>query len=51
MLYEVITKESKVSTALCELRNMINVSHLIITQSLERTENKGGYFNIDNIKK
>jgi len=29
---------------------MINVAHLIINQSLERTENKGGYFNIDNVK-
>jgi len=48
---EELYKESKVSTTLCELRNMINVSHLIITQSLDRTENKGGYFNIDNIKK
>ncbi len=47
---EELYKESKVSTSLCELRNMINVAHLIITQSLERTENKGGYYNIDNIK-
>ena len=44
-------KESKITTSLCELRNMINVAHLIISQSLERTENKGGYFNIDNVKK
>ena len=42
--------ESKVNTALCELRNMINVSHLIIRQSLERTKNKGGYYNVDNVK-
>lgn len=47
---EELYKESKISTSLCELRNMINVSHLIITQSLERTENKGGYYNIDNVK-
>lgn len=45
---EELYKESKISTSLCELRNMVNVAHLIITQSLERTENKGGYFNIDN---
>tara|TARA_R110002049_G_scaffold65035_1_gene170949 strand:- start:75459 stop:77018 length:1560 start_codon:yes stop_codon:yes gene_type:complete len=44
-------KESKITTSLCELRNMVNVSHLIIRQSLDRTENKGGYFNIDNVKK
>lgn len=48
---EDLYKESKITTSLCELRNMINVSHLIIRQSLDRTENKGGYFNIDNVKK
>jgi L-aspartate oxidase len=48
---EELYKESKITTSLCELRNMINVSHLIIRQSLDRTENKGGYFNIDNTKK
>lgn len=42
-------KVSKVNSALCELRNMINVAHLIISQSLERKENRGGYFNIDNV--
>ncbi len=44
-------KESKITTSLCELRNMINVSHLIINQSIDRKENKGGYFNVDNVKK
>ena len=43
-------KETKVTTSLCELRNMVNVSHLIINQSLGRKENKGGYFNIDNLE-
>ncbi len=47
---EGLYRESKITTALCELRNMINVAHLIISQSLNRAENKGGYFNIDNIK-
>ena len=42
-------KKSKITTTLCELRNMINVAHLIITQSLERKENRGGYFNSDNL--
>jgi len=46
---EELYKKSKVDTSLCELRNMINVAHLIISQSLERKENKGGYYNIDNI--
>ncbi len=48
---EDLYKESKITTSLCELRNMINVSHLIIRQSLDRKENKGGYYNIDNVKK
>lgn len=40
-------QKTKINTALCELRNMVNVSHLIIDQSLGRSINKGGYFNID----
>lgn len=48
---EELYKESKITTSLCELRNMVNVAHLIITQSLDRKENKGGYYNIDNVKK
>ncbi|AUP79105.1 L-aspartate oxidase [Flavivirga eckloniae] len=48
---EELYKESKITTSLCELRNMINVSHLIIRQSLDRKENKGGYYNVDNVKK
>ncbi|MGG8494972.1 L-aspartate oxidase [Tenacibaculum sp. TC6] len=46
---EELYKTSKLNTSLCELRNMINVAHLIINQSIDRKENKGGYFNIDNI--
>lgn len=46
---EHLYKTSKLTTTLCELRNMINVAHLIISQSLERKENKGGYYNIDNL--
>ncbi|CAM1366935.1 L-aspartate oxidase 1 [Tenacibaculum litoreum] len=45
---EKLYKESKVTTALCELRNMINVAYLIINQSIERKENRGGFFNVDN---
>ncbi|ULC59526.1 L-aspartate oxidase [Flaviramulus sp. BrNp1-15] len=48
---EELYRESKITTSLCELRNMVNVAHLIIRQSLDRTENKGGYYNIDNVKK
>ena len=36
------------SPQLCELRNMINVAYLIITQSQKRKENRGGYYNINN---
>ncbi|WP_103867290.1 L-aspartate oxidase [Aquimarina sp. I32.4] len=46
---EDLYKTSKINTSLCELRNMINVAHLIITQSLERKENKGGYYNSNNL--
>ena len=41
-------KKSKITTNLCELRNMINVAHLIIGQSIVRKDNRGGYFNSDN---
>lgn len=47
---EDLYRESKVTTSLCELRNMVNVAHLIIQQSIERKENRGGYFNSDNAK-
>ena len=45
---EELYKKSTLSTSLCELRNMVNVAHLIISQSIERKENKGGFLNIDN---
>ncbi len=47
---ESLYKISGVSASLCEVRNMMNVAHLIISQSLLRKENKGGYYNINNIK-
>ena len=47
---EELYKTSKLNTALCELRNMVNVAYLIINQSIERKENRGGYFNIDTAK-
>jgi L-aspartate oxidase len=45
---EELYKNTKINTRLCELRNMVNVAHLIIHQSLERKQNKGGYYNLDN---
>ena len=47
---EELYKSAKINTALCELRNMVNVAHLIIHQSLERKHNKGGYYNMDNVQ-
>mgnify|MGYP003149777946 CR=1 FL=1 len=47
---EELYKSAKINTTLCELRNMVNVAHLIISQSLERKHNKGGYYNIDNAR-
>ncbi|MEA1784791.1 L-aspartate oxidase [Arenibacter sp. GZD96] len=44
---EALYKASKVDTSLCELRNMVNVSYLIIAQSRERKENRGGFYNVD----
>ncbi|SKB34166.1 L-aspartate oxidase [Salegentibacter holothuriorum] len=48
---EALYKTSKLNTTLCELRNMVNVAYLIINQSIERKENRGGYFNIDMLEK
>jgi len=44
---EVYYQNHQLTTGLCQLRNMVNVSHLIIQQSLARKENFGGYYNED----
>ncbi len=44
---EDLYQKHKLNTSLCQLRNMVNVAHLIIQQSLVRKENRGGYFNED----
>ena len=44
---EYLYQNHKLNTALCQLRNMINVAHLIIQQSLLRKENRGGFYNED----
>lgn len=46
--HEQLYKESKVSVAICELRNMINVSYLIIKMAMARRENIGLHYNQDN---
>lgn len=48
---EDLYQKHKLNTGLCQLRNMINVAHLIIQQSLTRKENRGGYYNEDYNKK
>ncbi len=45
---EELYQQTKLNTALCELRNMVGVAHLIIEQSLGRKANKGGFYNADN---
>lgn len=45
---EELYKISTITSSLCELRNMINVAHLIISQSIGRKINKGGFYNMDN---
>ncbi|QQX75817.1 MULTISPECIES: L-aspartate oxidase [Aequorivita] len=44
---EALYQKHKLNTPLSELRNMVNVAHLIIQQSMNRNENCGGYFNDD----
>jgi len=40
-------KTAKLSVPICELRNLITNSYLIIKSSMERTENKGGFYSKD----
>ncbi|MBT6438200.1 MAG: FAD-binding protein, partial [Flavobacteriales bacterium] len=44
---EELYEKSKVSVQLCELRNLITASHLIITQSLKQEKNQGVFYNSD----
>ncbi len=50
MLYlevEHLYNNSVLSPQLCELRNLITTSYLVINQSQHRTENRGGFYNRD----
>mgnify|MGYP001187302167 CR=1 FL=1 len=52
-LYEKSLKlynEKKLTPQLCELRNMVSVSYLLIKQSLEIKSNSGVFFNQDYVK-
>ncbi|MFN8354373.1 MAG: L-aspartate oxidase [Spirosomataceae bacterium] len=48
--HEQLYRESKVSVPICELRNMINVSYLIIKMAMARRENVGLHYNLDHLK-
>lgn len=47
--HEELYRESKVSVPICELRNMINVSYLIIKMAMARRENVGLHYNLDHL--
>ncbi|MCK0130013.1 L-aspartate oxidase [Flavobacteriaceae bacterium F08102] len=47
---EALYQKYTLNTALSQLRNMVNIAHLIIQQSLARKENRGGYYNLDYAK-
>lgn len=44
---ELLYQTTTISPQLCELRNMITVAYLIVTHSIRRKENRGGFFNLD----
>jgi L-aspartate oxidase len=44
---EELYKVSKVSKILCELRNLINVSYLIVKGAQQRKESVGLHYNMD----
>lgn len=44
---EALYIRTTVSPMLCELRNMINVAYLVVTQAMRRTENRGLHYNTD----
>ena len=45
--HEELYKQSKVSVRVCELRNMIEVSYLVIKMAMSRRDNRGLHYNID----
>ncbi|MDD2799136.1 MAG: L-aspartate oxidase [Bacteroidales bacterium] len=44
---ESLFQRSVVSKQICELRNIINVGYLVITQAMQRKESRGLHYNID----
>jgi L-aspartate oxidase len=47
---EALYDKSILTTPLCELRNLINISYLIIKAARTRNENRGLHFSIDYLK-
>ena len=43
-------EKSKLSPQICELRNLNAIAYLIVHQSMDRKENKGAFFSLDNIQ-
>ena len=43
-------EKSKLSPQICELRNLNAIAYLIVDQSMDRKENKGAFFSLDNIE-
>ncbi|MDO6738373.1 L-aspartate oxidase [Wenyingzhuangia sp. 2_MG-2023] len=43
-------RTAKLSAPICELRNLITNAYLIIQSSIDRKENKGGFYNQDCVK-
>ena len=41
--------KSKLSPQICELRNLNAIAYLIVKQSMDRKENKGAFYSLDNI--
>jgi len=41
--------KSKLSPQICELRNLNAIAYLIVRQSMERKENKGAFYSLDNL--
>ena len=43
-------EKSKLSPQICELRNLNAIAYLVVKQSLERSENKGAFYSLNNIR-
>jgi len=42
-------EKSKLSPQICELRNLNTIAYLIVKQSMQRKENKGAFYSLDNL--